>query len=111
MKTEVYIVVLNDYDGDSTISVVNKETIDWIDSDWKGGEESSYYETVPKGINIYEEGTEAYITCGSFNNDRAMCVNSNIKGFDDVYHSWKEVLLTLQNNNVIIVDVWEGMSY
>ena len=117
---EICLVMNTDHDGDLSTSVVTKDVLDWIWSPYAGSfKESSYMEEIPEYVTIWKDmetdlesqPLAVWVTTGSFDNDRALCVNSNVRGYKDIYHDVVEFFQDLRKNGDVVVDVFEGMDY
>lgn len=101
-----YLILLES-GGDIDIKLVNKETWDYIHSSRPDfGNESCIDEQLPEGVESYEEDPKIInVTCGSWENDRAIYVKGQEFG------SLKDYTKYIQNNNIEIIDEYIGCIY
>lgn len=113
---KVYLVILNGM-GDFQGAVIDKETFDWIQKPWQFDGESSGEDPLPekarKAAIFADPEAEgiAYITIGTYNNDRALYVGSTIEGYKNSYWSTVEMFMAVHNNGDEVADAFEGSIY
>ena len=105
---DVYLIVCQGQ-GNIDVGLVNKETWDWINSDYVS-DESAYEETIAPSIMKaypdcqYVEET-IFITSGSYDNDRAL--SSPKERFDSITDAMKFI----KKNKCNLVDEFHGCIY
>jgi len=113
---DIYLVVLGGM-GDINIKVFDKEVFDWILSPYPGEltETNGIYErsscvdsTVPESVR--KDGEEIHISSHSFDNDRALCIETNIKEYEGC-RNFVTLIKTIQERGDTVVDCYEGCIY
>ncbi len=112
-KIDVYLLTITGQ-GDTYIKLIDKETWDWIFSPWAPPSIncSSYVDTTcPPAVlgrmRKDDPDVEPYVTCGSWENDRALYVQSVYGDFD----SAAEVIEYVVAHKLNVADSWEGEIY
>lgn len=107
----VYLIALEGQ-GDEHATVVDQVTWDWIHSDYQESESNT--ETPPAGVKFLpfdeDEGT-VMVTPGSWDNDRAIAVLSNISGYKEGYFDISEAREAITENGDTLVDEYQGYIY
>lgn len=98
--------------GDTDIKIVDKETWDWIFSDFTGdGEDPNVPQSQIKlRSEQYDDEDIVSITSGSYENDRALQCCS-VKPYKYSYDSARQALSAVKKNGDKIVDEWTGYIY
>lgn len=110
--TPMCLVQLQDHKN-TWLMLVRPEVMAWIQLPYSppAGAGFGYVEEVPE--NIREEYFEAHqcttrrVTCGSYDNDRAMSTMSMGQSFD----SLKSMMAYVKRHNIDIVDEYHGHRY
>lgn len=131
MVQNMYLVVLQGQ-GDTYIKIVDKEIFDWINKDidketLKNG--FSIDKSCPISVRLNKWQLEKeylkkecnsfndfypIVTRGSYNNDKAMFTTGIINKETDkelIFYSISDALKYIKNNNINIVNTYEGMVY
>lgn len=106
--TKMFLISLSGQ-GDVDLKLVTKEVWDWILTPFNG-KSSGYSEVVPKEVQdemIKHNGSvdEVFVSIGSYENDRAL----QAPGISFWGH--KELIEYVKNNNIEIVEEFEGYIY
>lgn len=117
-KTGVYLLTLEG-GGDRYLTVVNKETYEWITSEDLGqpagsqGKSSWEDQLVPpsqveplKSAGLYP----LRITIGSYDNDRALAARP-MEGYERDYDSIRELMAAIRKNRHELIDEYDGCIY
>jgi len=117
LELEVYVVILNGL-GDFQGMVIDKTTFTWLDSDWpdelgfaSSGDETDLPELLKEALARNGEEETAFITRGSYINDRALSCLSTIKGFKPIYDDFHEMFTAIERKGYNVVNTMNGAIY
>lgn len=103
--------------GDVHAALVSQETFDWINSFMNFERESTLIDkTVPSRQQECRKkqfgDDEIHITCGSYQNDRAMHVVSDVNGLEgEIFTDAIELQSAIREHGIVIEDTFEGYIY
>lgn len=109
MSKKMYLINLSG-GGDTTKSLVTEDVWNWINSDYNS-DKSSYYEDLSEPIKEQmrlhknDNCSSIMVTIGSYDNDRAI----QAPGIE--FRSTKELIKYLKENDIEIVEEYEGCIY